>query len=580
MSMLTMVLMPIIMGILLYKAPLKISRILLLLVQGYLGLSGVFLLRRYLHIVYGVNPLGLFGDFREGIMGGGPLLEIMGGTNPILTISLRGDRLSLLLVIMTVMLFTAAFLYMWTQELFTNRLILLLLMLQGAIIGILLTDDLFNLFILFEVAMLIITILICFDRSNRIIYDGLYYFIVQSISMLFFLLGIAYIYRMFGMLSMSTLAEVIAQAGAGLPNRVDLSMAAQSSITQAATAPTLASDQLVLPISLLLTGLAVKIGAFPLSSWVSRAYGAPSAPIGSLALQSAVFIKACLFQLIRINEMFAPVLDYTQVLLWLAIVTSIAGFIKALAQKDMILILAYHTVSQVGLMAVGMFLGEKGFWGGMYHNFNHSAFKFLLFLCAGIIAKCYGTRNVTKVHGVMKALPWVGIPTLVGILAITGAPFFNGSFSKYWIMASSPNVYVTAALWVINMGTILSFAKFGSMLFGGGEQELGAQSNVLSRLQYGVLWAFALICFLLGILALPITRSLFGVSMSVDLWGYIEKGLIYIVMMAAGILFYKKVLSKSLVLYRAFGRTYTVPHATLAMVVFFIGMMAYGLLST
>ena len=107
----------------------------------------------------------------------------------------------------------------------------------------------------------------------------------------------------------------------------------------------------------------------------------------------------------------------------------------AVCQKDIKLILAYHTVSQVGLIVAGLCSGTSyGYSGAMLHIYNHALFKSLLFLAAGILIKQYGTRNVYEIRGVMRSLPAVGAACAAGILGITGAPFFNGSISKYFLM--------------------------------------------------------------------------------------------------------------------------------------------------
>ncbi|HKJ86006.1 MAG TPA: proton-conducting transporter membrane subunit, partial [Spirochaetia bacterium] len=204
-----------------------------------------------------------------------------------------------------------------------------------------------------------------------------------------------------------------------------------------------------------------------LFSWLPRAHGAPSAPAIVSAVLSGIQVKAGVYLLVRMSQVFEGVIDAAPFFLAVGFITSIVGFLLAIAQKDIKLILAYHTISQVGLIVVGLHLGsEVAFWGGMYHVINHALFKGLLFLTAGIIIEEYGTRSYAEIRGVLRHMPAIGIGTLAGILGITGAPFFNGSISKYFIQQGLQGDLGGIGLFVINLGTTLSFVKYSMILFG------------------------------------------------------------------------------------------------------------------
>lgn len=113
----------------------------------------------------------------------------------------------------------------------------------------------------------------------------------------------------------------------------------------------------------------------------------------------------------------------------------------AVGQKDLKLILAYSTVSQVGLIMMGINIGtEIAFWGSFYHIFSHTIFKSTLFLTAGLISESYGTRNIYKIRGLFKRMPLVSSATALDVLGVIGAPFFNGSISKYLISRRIKNL--------------------------------------------------------------------------------------------------------------------------------------------
>jgi len=105
-----------------------------------------------------------------------------------------------------------------------------------------------------------------------------------------------------------------------------------------------------------------------------------------------------------------------------------------MSQYDIKLILAYSTVSQIGLIIFGLSVDNSySYYGAIYHIINHSIFKTLLFLCAGLIIDHYNTRDMRKIRGVFTSMPLLSVAMIMAMLGVTGAPLFNGSISKYLI---------------------------------------------------------------------------------------------------------------------------------------------------
>ncbi len=529
MTMVGLILIPVIFGVILYKVPPKFGKVLLMLVQLYLSIHAIYLFLKS--------------------KAGEPLFEILGGEDHVLYIGLRGDRIALVFACLTVFLFTVTFIYSLNDTFFDNKFMLLFLILEGLLIGIFLSDDLFNLFILMEVATIVVSILIMLKKEGRAVFDGLFYLITQIISMMFFLFGIAYIYKIFGVLSIEEIINIMMS--------VDVP-----------------SETLILPFSLLMTGICIKCGFFPLFNWLPRAHGTPSAPPAVSAILSGLFVKCGLFLFIRLNDLFYPVLDFSRFFLIIAIITGIIGFSKALAQKDMKLILAYSTVSQVGLIAVGLTSSnDVAFWGSIYHILNHAVFKSLLFLIVGMIMKEYNTRNIYEVRGLWKRMPLVATATLLAVLGITGAPLFNGSMSKYWILAGHGGSVVEAAIWIINTGTMLTFVKFSTILFGKSDKKATAD-----RLKTGVSLFLGIICFLGGIFSSQIVQYLFDVNLSFSVSDYLFKGLLYVVTLVGCIIFYRFVVSKSKLLPALGQRSQTLPRSNFVLLLYFLSMVVYGII--
>ena len=416
----------------------------LVLIPVAAGATGFFLQRRAYHfllflvnVVMVVLAVSTFVTVRWGA----DVTQLMAGWPQWIAIKLVADRYSAPLVLLTAVFFAGTFLFSKRAEYVDKTFLFLFAMLESALIGMFLSGDLFNIYVLVELGMLVIAILIMYKQEKQSVYDAMLYLMMNFIAMAFFLLGIGYLYRITGVLDLAAMH---------------------------ARLPLLENPRAVIvPYAMIMTAIAVKAALFPLFSWLPRAHGAPSAPAIVSAVLSGIQVKAGVYLLVRMSQVFEGVIDAAPFFLAVGFITSIVGFLLAIAQKDIKLILAYHTISQVGLIVVGLHLGsEVAFWGGMYHVINHALFKGLLFLTAGIIIEEYGTRSYAEIRGVLRHMPAIGIGTLAGILGITGAPFFNGSISKYFIQQGLQGDLGGIGLFVINLGTTLSFVKYSMILFG------------------------------------------------------------------------------------------------------------------
>lgn len=369
------------------------------------------------------------------------IIQLVAGWPESISIKLVADRISAPLVLMTAAFFNATYIFSSRAAYLDKSFIFIFLMLESALFGLFLSADLFNIYVIMELGMLAIAILIMYKKDQQAIYNATLYIMMNFIAMAFMLLGIAYLYRITGVMDLAVMGSRIA---ALQDKRV-----------------------LIVPFAMVMTAVALKSALLPLFSWLPKAHGAPSAPPIISAVLSGVQVKVGVYLLIRMGELFAPAIDIAPFFKWLGFLSSIAGFILAISQKDIKLILAYHTVSQVGLIVMGLHLGSPvAFWGAMYHIINHALFKGLLFLSAGVIIDAYGTRDYGSIRGVLSSMPLIGIATIAGVLGITGAPFFNGSISKYFISRGLGGDLGELGLYIISFGTMLSFVKYATILFG------------------------------------------------------------------------------------------------------------------
>jgi len=363
---------------------------------------------------------------------GSSIRETLGGTDRALNIELLATATSMGLVVLTGVLMLAA--SICALRFVNQKFVLLLLLLQAVLNGLFLTDDVFNLFVLLEVVTLVMVLLNLFIRERRSIYDALYYLIIQIIGMSFFLLGIAYLYRAVGQLSLSLITASIA---AGM----------------------VTGTQLLVPMALMLTGLALKVGLFPLMSYIPRFYGNPGAPLVVLMLSSSLLSTAVLFWIARIVWAFSPLLDIRPLLLILGFATALGGAVKALVQRDARMLLAFSTVSQAGLMLIalggGTALSERGF---IAHLFAHALTKGLLFIGVGVLTEAYGTCDLFVIRERIWQTPLLGAAFAVGALSLIGFPLTAGGVSKYWIVEGAHG-WLYWGIWLVNLGTTMVMAR-------------------------------------------------------------------------------------------------------------------------
>jgi len=440
----------------------------------------------------------------------GTKLEVLGGYTQGIGVALRADIFGSVMILLTVFVFTNLIIYNYHKSYMNHLFMFLFLTLQGLLCGLFLSNDLFNIYVLIEVSTILVSILIIFKKDSKSIYDGMIYFLTNLASMTLFFLGIGYMYRIFGTLDISLIKE-------------KMYLVEDTRI-------------LILPFVLMITAVDLKSAIMPLFSWLPKAHGTASAPSIISATLSGLYVKGGVYMFIRITDMFDPVFQSYEVFMFLGLTTSIIGFIFALSQTDIKLILAYHTVSQVGLIVFGLSLhNEYSHYGAIYHILNHAIFKTTLFLTAGMIIDEYGVRNIKEIRVVFKRMPYVAMASIIAMFGITGAPLFNGSVSKYMIQkGAGQGFWLDLAFTIINLGTIISFVKYSSILFGKYE---GPKFKIRLNQKIAIM-TLSIICFIGGIMGPQIMDYIFHIHIEIGLSDIFDKLVIYLISMAFGIFFY------------------------------------------
>lgn len=185
---------------------------------------------------------------------------------------------------------------------------------------------------------------------------------------------------------------------------------------------------------LLLIGFLVKMAAFPVHTWLPDAHSEAPTPIS--AMLSGVMIKCGAYGIARILlTTFGPtVIQTSDYLTILGVVTIAYGGLMALAQTDIKRLLAYSSISQMGYIIFGLgAASELGITGGLLHIINHAVCKSLLFMCAGVIIHQTGIRDIRKLGGLVGKMPITGVACLIGAFSLLGTPPLNGFWSEWMI---------------------------------------------------------------------------------------------------------------------------------------------------
>jgi len=220
---------------------------------------------------------------------------------------------------------------------------------------------------------------------------------------------------------------------------------------------------IVFALAMFLCGFGLKAALVPFHAWLPDAH--PSAPAPVSAMLSGVVIKALgIYVLCRlVFNVFGASPEILVVIRVLGCVSMVIGVMLAIGQWDMKRLFAYHSISQIGYVALGVGLGTPlGIAGGLFHMVNHSMFKSLLFLNAGAVEYATETRDLKRLGGLNQAMPVTANTSLVASMSIAGIPPFNGFWSKLIIVVAcveAGQYWMALAAVLVSLVTLASFLK-------------------------------------------------------------------------------------------------------------------------
>lgn len=313
---------------------------------------------------------------------------------------------------------------------------LLLIMVFG-LNAMLLTRDLFSLYLFLEVASIASYVLVAFGLEHDGIESAVKYLLLSAVATSLVLVGILLVYMTAGTLEFAPLAAALEGTGGPVPG------------------------MLLLAAALFIAGFGLKAAVMPFHAWLPDAH--PSAPAPISAMLSGVVIKvAGVYALARIFFGILPEIgEVRTVFLVLGTLSMIAGAVLAYFQRDFKRMLAYSSISQIGYILIGLGLGNLlGLVGALFHVFNHALFKSLLFLNSGAVQYRLGTRDIEQMGGLENRMPVTAATSVFGTLSIAGIPPFNGFWSKLFIIMGALAAGQTAVATLAILVSVFTLGYF------------------------------------------------------------------------------------------------------------------------
>ncbi|MBU1700225.1 MAG: monovalent cation/H+ antiporter subunit D family protein [Candidatus Eisenbacteria bacterium] len=315
-------------------------------------------------------------------------------------------------------------------------------LLLAGLLGIVVTGDLFNLYVFLEIASLAAYALLA-TGEKRAPLAAFRYVLLGTVSASFYLIGIGLLYSRTGTLNM---ADMAAQMG-GITSFRSVQLAAV----------------------FLVTAMGIKMALFPLHLWLPDAYTyAPSTVTGLIA---PLMTKVGAYAMIRLllfvlgPAFIRDDLGATAWIAWVSAAGILAGSIMAIAQKDLKRMLAYSSVSQVAYIGLGIGLGNVfGFIGAVLHILNHALMKACLFLVAGIIRYKHGAISIPQFAGLGRRMPLTMAAFTIAALSMVGLPPAAGFFSKWYLVLGGIESRQWIFVAVILVSSLLNAVYFFNVL--------------------------------------------------------------------------------------------------------------------
>lgn len=393
-----------------------------------------------------------------------------------LTFSFRADNLSIFLAVLFSFCYLLVTIYSFgylAHSQTRRRYFSLLLVTEGALLGVLMSASLTGLFFFFEVLAVLSYLLVIHEENSKAMLAGAKYLYMSLAAGLAIFYGLSITYHLAG--------------------RVDFAAGGYVSASPLAASALIA----------FLLGFAIKAGLFPVHLWLPEAH--PAAPAPFSALLSGCLIKIGVYGLIRVIFDVYGVAVFRgyaldQLLMLLAILTIVLGSALALQQDELKRRLAYSSVAQIGYCMLGIaLLSERGLFAAVFHIFAHALMKGALFLCAGAIITQTGKKYISELAGVGRQMPLVMGAFALAAACMVGIPPFNAFISKWHLgfaLLEGPQPLLAGVLVISSVLNALYYFPIVINAFFTGPGPPGVEHDSGKGLPAGMLWTTALLALL------------------------------------------------------------------------------------
>ncbi len=374
----------------------------------------------------------------------------------------------------------------------------LYLILIAGLMGLVMTGDAFNLYVLLEITSITTYGLIAMGKGRAPL-ASFNYIIMGSIGACFYLLGVGYLYILTGSLNMADIAQILPQLGG------DAAMATA--------------------LCFILVGLWIKMALFPLHGWLPNAYSL--APTGAGLLVAPLMTKVTIYLMVRVMfSIFGA--DYLFVqnplvqsgMVWLATAAIICASCLALAQRNLKRMLTYIIIAEVGYMVGGVWLANStGLSGAILHIVNDALMTLCLFLAAAAIAYRVGSLDFDNLQGLYKRMPITMAAFTVGAFSMIGIPPTAGFFSKWYLILGGIEAghweYVVALLFSSLINAILFFRIIAIAYFRKEGDHARLQREEAPLIMQGPLILTAATLIVIGLGSGPLVRGIIKLALPV-----------------------------------------------------------------
>jgi proton-translocating NADH-quinone oxidoreductase chain N len=372
-----------------------------------------------------------------------------------------------------------------------------MMMIAGSI-GVIITGDIFNMFVFVEIVGITAYSLTAFYRNRDGAEAGFKYLFIGSLASIFLLLGILIIYTQTGTLNMAQIAERMGD----VPQSMKITA-----------------------LIFFLVALGIEAEMFPLNGWAPDAYS--QAPSPTSATFAAVVSVAGVYALVRVVFTLFDVAGVHTYLIVMGFVTMLVAEIAAISQVNLKRMLAYSSVGQVGLVLIAFGIGsELAVFGAIFLMLNHAVIKSLLFMTASYFIYNTDDKRLVAMNGMHKQLPFVSALFSIAAFAIIGFPPFSGFWSKFYILMSAADeemIYLIIGILIVTVIELVYYLRtVGRIYFA--KEEVEEPSHKPSVNAIVAMSFLALFIIVIGVYPNLITDYLHSAASSIlDKANYIQQ---------------------------------------------------------